>query len=90
MDLDAAFEGPGSFIEVKKIIHLLTESALDHPSFHGVAISLPGFGFSEAPRKKGFAGDQYTEVSGSLFFLSALNDIHTLERSNHTPVTACA
>ncbi len=28
----------------------------EHPSFHVVALSLPGYGFSEAPKKRGFAG----------------------------------
>ncbi|EIM89732.1 alpha/beta-hydrolase [Stereum hirsutum FP-91666 SS1] len=57
---------PGSFIEVKKILPLLTASSPDYPSFHVVAIGLPGYGFSEAPRKKGFAGQQYTEVAHNL------------------------
>ncbi len=33
-----------------------------NPSFHVVALSLPGFGFSEAPSKKGFRINQYAEV----------------------------
>lgn len=41
---------------------LLTASYPDHPSFHLVALSLPGYGFSEAPRKKGFDGNCYAEV----------------------------
>lgn len=65
MDVDWIL-GPGSFIEVKKILPLLTQFSPDHPSFHVVAIGLPGFGFSEGPHKKGFAINQYTEVSGSL------------------------
>ena len=54
--------GPGHFLEVRKILPLLTASSADHPSFHVVALSLPGFGFSEAPHNKGFAGNQYAEV----------------------------
>jgi hypothetical protein len=54
--------GPGSFYEVRKLLPLLTESSPDHPSFHVVALSLPGYGFSEAPRKQGFVGKQYAEV----------------------------
>lgn len=38
-------------------------SATDQPSFHVVALSLLGFGFSMAPVKKGFASRQYAEVS---------------------------
>ncbi|CDO70251.1 hypothetical protein BN946_scf184942.g51 [Trametes cinnabarina] len=39
---------------------------LNHPSFHVVALSLPGFGFSEAPKKSGFAGRQYAELFNKL------------------------
>jgi hypothetical protein len=49
-------------LEVRKILPLLTASAPEHPSFHVVALSLPGFGFSEAPRKQGFGINQYAEV----------------------------
>ncbi|TFY79877.1 hypothetical protein EWM64_g4132 [Hericium alpestre] len=57
---------PGSFIEVRKILPLLTAKPQkdDHPSFHVVALSLPGFGFSEAPHRKGFAAIQYAEITG--------------------------
>jgi hypothetical protein len=58
--------GPGSFIEVRKILPLLTESSLEHPSFHVVALSLPGFGFSDPPTKKGFNLPQYAEVANKL------------------------
>lgn len=55
---------PGSFLEVEKILPLLT--AVDqngtHPSFHVVALSLPGFGFSDTPKRKGFHGRQMAEV----------------------------
>ncbi|KAG2342081.1 alpha/beta-hydrolase [Suillus weaverae] len=57
---------PGSFLEVSKILPLLTASAPEHPSFHVVALSLPGFGFSEAPRKQGFGINQYAEVAHKL------------------------
>lgn len=56
------FLGPGSFIEVQKILPLLTATSDEHPSFHVVALSLPGYGFSEAPHKQGFIGAQYAEV----------------------------
>ena len=55
-------QGPGSFIEVRKILPLLTQASSEHPSFHVVAVGLPGFGFSTAPKKKGFALVQYAEV----------------------------
>lgn len=50
-------------MEVSKLLPLLTASSPDYPSFHVVALSLPGFGFSEAPKKTGFGIGQYAEVS---------------------------
>lgn len=56
--------GPGSFLEVRKILPLLTEPEdSSHPSFHVVALSLPGYGFSSAPTKSGFGIPQHAEVS---------------------------
>jgi hypothetical protein len=40
----------------------LTATSSEYPSFNVVALSLPGFGFSEAPKKKGFGPAQYAEV----------------------------
>ena len=55
--------GPGHFAEVRKILPLLVApEAAGAPSFHVVAPSLPGFGFSSAPKKKGFAVTQNAEV----------------------------
>jgi hypothetical protein len=54
--------GPGSFIEVTKVLPLLTASEAGHPSFHVVAPSLPGFAWSEAVSKRGFGPRQYAEV----------------------------
>ncbi|KAI4523992.1 alpha/beta-hydrolase [Schizophyllum commune Loenen D] len=42
---------PGSFLEVAKILPLLTQNDPSAPSFHVVAYSLPGFGFSEGAKK---------------------------------------
>ncbi|KAF8880437.1 alpha beta-hydrolase [Infundibulicybe gibba] len=53
---------PGGFFEVRKLLPLLRQSSPEHPSFHVVALSLPGFGFSTAPTKKGFGLSQYAEV----------------------------
>jgi hypothetical protein len=56
--------GPGSFLEVKKILPLLTQlEDPSHPNFHIVAPSLPGYGFSSAPTIPGFGIPQYAEVS---------------------------
>ncbi len=60
--VDCVVLGPGHFLEGRKLLPLLTSSSPDYPSFHVVMISLPGFGFSEAPKKPGFAGRQYAEV----------------------------
>jgi len=55
--------GPGSILEVRKVLPLLVEAPDGQPSFHVVAFSLPGFGFSEAPKKKGFDAAKFAEVS---------------------------
>ncbi|KAJ6472488.1 Alpha/Beta hydrolase protein [Mycena sanguinolenta] len=57
---------PGSFIEARKIAPLLTRVLPDQPTFHLVAVSLPGYGFSEAPKKKGFRLAQYAELCNKL------------------------
>ncbi|KAI0754244.1 alpha/beta-hydrolase [Daedaleopsis nitida] len=57
---------PGSFIEIRKMLPLLTSAGPDQPSFHVVAPSLPGFGFSEGVKKPGFAGPQYAELLNKL------------------------
>ncbi|VDB86821.1 unnamed protein product [Peniophora sp. CBMAI 1063] len=54
---------PGSFLEVEKILPLLT--APDDPAapaFHVIAPGIPGFGFSEAPHKPGFHFVQAAEI----------------------------
>ena len=45
-----------------KILPLLVQADAEHPSFHVVALSLPGYGFSEAPKKSGFELKQFAEV----------------------------
>ncbi|EIM85821.1 alpha/beta-hydrolase [Stereum hirsutum FP-91666 SS1] len=65
---------PGSFAEVQKLLPLLTAASPDHPSFHVVAFSLPGYGFSEAPHKPGFAGKQYAEVAHKLMLALGYNE----------------
>ncbi|CAG8983278.1 hypothetical protein HYALB_00002715 [Hymenoscyphus albidus] len=63
---------PGSFIEVKKMISLLTKSG-NGQSFHVVAPSLPGFGFSDAPKKAGFGVPQYAEAIHKLMLKLGYN-----------------
>ncbi|KAI0533930.1 microsomal epoxide hydrolase [Xylaria digitata] len=54
---------PGSFLEATKIITPLAEPEdASQPAFHVVAPSLAGYGFSEGPRKRGFALDQHGEI----------------------------
>ncbi|KAH6912993.1 epoxide hydrolase [Coprinopsis sp. MPI-PUGE-AT-0042] len=65
---------PGSFFEVRKILPYLVDVSPDHPSFHVVAISLPGFGFSEAPKKKGFEGRQMAEVGHKVMLALGYNE----------------
>lgn len=54
--------GPGNFLEVAKILPLLADSGKNAPAFHVVSPSLPSFGFSEGPKKRGFALRQYAET----------------------------
>ncbi|TEB09975.1 epoxide hydrolase 1 [Coprinellus micaceus] len=68
---------PGSFIEVRKILPLLIQASSDHPSFHVVALSLPGYGFSDNPKKKGFAVGQYAEVCNKLMLALGYNEYIT-------------
>ncbi|KAK7685799.1 hypothetical protein QCA50_011145 [Cerrena zonata] len=65
---------PGNFLEVKKILPLLTSTTPGQPSFHVVALSLPGFGFSEAPKKQGFKLAQYAEVAHKLMLSLGYNE----------------
>ncbi|KAI3609549.1 epoxide hydrolase [Moniliophthora roreri] len=52
---------PGSFLEVRRILPLLTATAPGMPSFDVVGLGLPGYGFSEGTKKKGFDMSKYTE-----------------------------
>lgn len=56
--------GPGSFLEVEHILPLLSKP--DGPEFHIVAPSLPNYGFSEGPKKRGFGAAQYAETCHKL------------------------
>ncbi|KAL0958908.1 hypothetical protein HGRIS_014226 [Hohenbuehelia grisea] len=68
---------PGSFIEARKILSLLVTASADQPSFHVVALSLPGYGFSEAPKKKGFGIQHYAEVGHKLMVALGYNEYIT-------------
>ena len=59
--------GPGSFLEVTKILpHLTNPSSPDAPNFHVIAPSLPNFGFSGGISKRGFGLAQYAETCHNL------------------------
>lgn len=49
------------------MIYSLTKVTEGLPTFDVVALSLPGFGFSEGPKKKGFSIPQYAEVGDTGF-----------------------
>ena len=61
-----SYLGPGSFMEVQKILPLLTQPDGNSPAFHVIAPSLPNFGFSEGVSKRGFALAQYAETCHKL------------------------
>ncbi|KAF9556760.1 alpha/beta-hydrolase [Agrocybe pediades] len=68
---------PGSFTEVQKVLPLLIQGGSDYPAFHVVALGIPGFGFSEAPTKPGFALAQYAEVANKLMLALGYNEYVT-------------
>ncbi|CAA7258835.1 unnamed protein product [Cyclocybe aegerita] len=68
---------PGSFYEARKILPRLVEASPEHPSFHVVAFSLPGYGFSEAPKKPGFELTQFAEVGNKLMLALGYNEYVT-------------
>ena len=58
--------GPGSFIEVTKMLPLLEGDGDQRPAFHLVAPSLPNFGFTSGVNKKGFTLTKYAETCNKL------------------------
>ena len=72
--LTITYVGPGSFFEVRRILPYLVEVSPEHPSFHVVAVSMPGYGFSEAPKKKGFEGRQMAEVAHKVMLALGYNE----------------
>jgi pimeloyl-ACP methyl ester carboxylesterase len=68
-------KGPGSFIEALPILDLLAKPG--GPAFHIVAPSLPNYGFSEGPKKRGFALAQYAETCHKLMLSLGYNEYVT-------------
>ena len=61
---------PGSIAEFTKIIGPLTDPVAHggaaEDAFHVVAPSMPGYGFSDKPRSRGFGPEQIAEVNAAL------------------------
>ncbi|KAI5864511.1 alpha/beta-hydrolase [Durotheca rogersii] len=69
---------PGHFEEVLKILQPLTEGdGVKCPAFDVVAPSLPNFGFSEGPKTRGFAIEQYAETMNKLMLKLGYNEYVT-------------
>lgn len=65
--------GPGSFVEVTKLLPLL-KGGDGQPAFHFVAPSLPNFGFSSGVTQRGFGLAQYAEVLHKLMIKLGYNE----------------
>jgi hypothetical protein len=74
---DLTNPGPGSFLEVTKLIEELPKGSGQHPAFHVVALSLPNYGFSEGSKRKGFAIEQYAETCHKLMLKLGYNEYVT-------------
>ncbi|THU92126.1 alpha/beta-hydrolase [Dendrothele bispora CBS 962.96] len=70
---------PDSFIAVRKILPLLVQTSEEghFPSFHVVAFSLPGYAFSEGPKKSGFTATHYAEIGNKLMLALGYNEYVT-------------
>ncbi|KAJ8083462.1 hypothetical protein PM082_009336 [Marasmius tenuissimus] len=78
---------PGSFIEVRKILPLLTAVEEGKPSFDVVALNLPGYGFSEGTKKKGFDLTKYAETGHKLMIALGYNEYVTQGGDWGYPIT---
>ncbi|KAI9431832.1 alpha/beta-hydrolase [Lactarius psammicola] len=90
---------PGSFIEATKVLPLLTAVSADHPSFHVVAPSLPGYAWSEGVSEKGFHAEHYAELFNKLMISLGYTEYLTLTtaskygpqhvKASHTNMPIC-
>ena len=65
---------------------LVAPDTPDAPAFNVVAVGLPGYGFSEAPKKSGFGPRQMAEVG----LLSRLQNTPAHERRhNRLAISSC-
>ncbi|XP_039594160.1 epoxide hydrolase 1 [Polypterus senegalus] len=67
---------PGSFFEFYKIIPMLTESS-DGFVFEVICPSIPGYGFSDHPRKKGFDSIQAARIFHKLMERLGFKEFYT-------------
>ena len=74
--------GPGSFIEVTKLLPLL-QGDVESPAFHVVAPSLPNFGFSSGLKKRGFALAQYAETCHKVMLKLGYEQYGELQHAIH-------
>ncbi|KAJ7130299.1 Alpha/Beta hydrolase protein [Mycena epipterygia] len=79
---------PGSFLEARKLAPLLTTGTAHFPAFHLVALSIPGYGFSQGPNTKGFDLDQYAEVGNKLMLALGYNEYVTQGGDLGMPITS--
>lgn len=77
------YAGPGSFIEVTKLLEPLTKGGRDVPAFDVVAPSLPNFGFSAGVNRKGFGLKQYAETCHKLMLKLGYNEYGGSDPSSH-------
>jgi pimeloyl-ACP methyl ester carboxylesterase len=80
-NLTGLLSGPGSFIEVMKLLPLL-KGGNSMPSFHVVAPSLPNFGFSSGVTKAGFHLNKYAEICHKLMLSLGFDKYGTLAAQN--------
>ena len=71
------YSGPGSFLEIVKILPLLTEPK-EGQAFHVVAPSLPNFGFSDRVSKPGFSPLKHAETLHKLMLKLGYNQYGSL------------
>lgn len=80
---------PGHVYEGIKLMKPLTEGGdgVEKPAFDLVVPSLPNFGFSEGPRKRGFALTQYAETLNKLMLKLGYNEYVTQGGMSTTNLT---
>jgi hypothetical protein len=65
------------------MLPLLTAGSVDHPSFHVVAPSIPGYAWSEGVLEKGFHAEHYAKVNR--IYLHDLSRFRAYDNHLHQP-----